>query len=218
MKSLLLSAVIVALTASTALAARGDNSEGQGGGSSTPRPSLVTIYYTEYQQQWVTEYVTEPYQETRYRTENRQREETRTETRTRTVQVEQEYIEVLLHTARLSDECTIEKKDERFDDFSTGCKIIPSWNEDVTKTKTVDVQQQYTVDVPVTVTYQVQVPYQETLYRQVPVQKLVDVPVQKSRQEWQCPSPYKVSTYTEKGRTTRTCVSGVPDRGNSGNR
>jgi len=218
MKSLVLSAAIVALTASTAFAARGDNGEGQGGGSSTPRPQLVTIYYTEYQQQWVTEYVTESYQETRYRTENRQREEMRTETRTRTVEVPETYVEVLLHTARLSDECTFEKENERFDDFSTGCKIIPAWNENVEKTRTVEIQQQYTVQVPVTVTYQEQVPYQETLYRQVPVQKLVNVPVQKSRQEWQCPSPYKVSSYTEKGRTTRTCVSGTSDRGNSGNR
>ena len=218
MKSLLLSAAIVALTASTAFAARGDNGEGQGGGSSKPRPQLVTIYYTEYQQQWVTEYVTEAYQETRYRTENRQREEMRTETRTRTVEVPEKYVEVLLHTARLSDECTIEKENERFDDFSTGCKIIPAWNENIEKSRMVEVQEQYNVEVPVTVTYQVQVPYQETLYRQVPVQKLVDVPVQKSRQEWQCPSPYKVSSYTEKGRTTRTCVSGTSDRGNSGNR
>lgn len=194
MKKLLISALFVTLTASTALAARGDNGEGQGGGSRTPTPTQVP------------QYATETYYETHYRDVTLYRTETRYETRYRDKQITQPKNIVVPHAASLSPECNSNNKnDESFDDFASGCKIIPAWNENVTIQETVTIQEPYQYSYTVQVPYTAQEPYTATLYRQIIV-----------GYTYTCPAGYKVNAYTEKGTTKRTCVSDYVDRGNGG--
>lgn len=196
MKKLLISAIFVTLTASTALAARGDNGEGQGGGSRVPTPTKVPTYATE------------TYYETHYRDVTLYRTESRTETRYRPKQITQKKSVTVPHPAALSSECNKNNGvEESFDDFASGCKIIPAYNEVIQVDEVVTIQEAYPYTYTVQVPYTAQEPYTVTLTRQVV-----------TGYTYTCPSPYIVGNQVnDRGIVTgKICYIKSNDRGNGG--
>lgn len=150
------------LATPAAYAARGDNGEGQGGGSRPLiTPTLVQQPYTVY--------------------------ETQTQTIPRTVYENVNYScpETRVIPASLSTEChSNANKEESFDDFASGCKIVPAREEIIPRTCTrVEAKTVY-----------------ETKEVQVAVTKYKDV--------WTCPKQLpKIKTTTQNGKKITYCSS-----------
>lgn len=230
MNNSLIKSVLVAsfaiIMATPAFAARGDNSEGNGGrNNNTPKDNCIQyktrqVSYTEYvtvqEQRSRTIQVPETrYRpETQYRDETRLRDETRIrvdtlyrkEDRTRTVMVPVAFSN--LHPAKM----VCDKDDGNFADFTNPCTYSKAWIESGTKDE--PEEQTYQVDVPYTVEvpYTVQVPYTVS----VPFTAQIPYTVMADKIEYYT-VPVTVAVAKTKDETY--CVRyQTPDRGNSGNR
>lgn len=161
MKKISLILLASLLATSAAYAARGDNGEGQGGGNVRPAPVLVQEPYTVFE--WQTESVPRTVSET----------------------IQYPCSQTVAIPASLSPEChSNANREESFDDFASGCKIVPARNE----------------IIPLTCS-RVET---KTVYDE----KQVQVAVTKYRSIWQCHKYWpKLVETVERGKTVRYCTS-----------
>lgn len=167
MKKIILALAVLALSSTSSFAERGDSGEGNGGGSGTPSPKLVDVPYSVWETQSVPRQVSNQ------------------------VNYDCSYWQT---TPAHSTGCAgvVNPTMPRFDDFASGCKIVPARTDLVPKT--------------------CQRTEVSTVYDDIQVE------VVKYKKEWQCPSPYIYQESKDKHEVTRVCRRPESDRGNVGNR